>query len=230
MTVEQDGPIMPEDKEAEFQRRYTILSSSGSPELSSSLADQTKRVLFDVFGQVYRLGAPDEETALLRLSKDAERIKYNISLPSTQFVGLVSKAEGKLVGFSYAVPSVQRIMHGVYYDNPFHNEYRENDLSTSEFNAREERTAEVSWTMIHPDHRGKGGWRHMMDALESRLVDTGKYDWMTRYVRTANDYANGKFRGRYADRIVYEYPENSYLGPRRYFRVALPQATPALTA
>ena len=210
-------------REAEFAQKYTVIALEGGPEVLQEYFHPALSLFDDEFIPVLHDAYPDPETEDVFRDNIYRDIGIRLLDSRTIFVGLVENTSENLVGFTYAYPS-QNSADIVGDDKAdIDREFEASSLSLTEFNRRQERTAEVGWTIIDPLHRGKGGWSKMMDRLESKLEATGQYDDMCRTVRTANNYANGIFRSRYSAHIIYEHPTRYNIGDQIYYRVNLPK-------
>lgn len=136
--------------------------------------------------------------------------------PTTYAVLLREKITRELVGFTYAIPGETDFNNSALR----HREQAHLGLSRDEYDAMWRSTSEVGFTGIIPEHRGKGGWSMMMDALDTHLSQT-PYTHMVRYVRVADAYAE-KVKIRYGNNIIYEdRVNNNEFGEQRYFRIHL---------
>lgn len=201
------------DEEALFHEIYKVIVIPEGQDINDAYAEnafslfkENMTPLFTDFG-----GWAADSVATFSFST----LQDDIDDAETLFVALGERRSDKLVGFTYALPDTK-------FDKAYMRvEANQLGLSEEEYRSRQTKTAEIGCTLIQPEHRGKGGWSHMMDALEVNLRNSGKYMEMTRLVRQENNYAN-KIERRYQRRITTKIPDiPSPIGPQTYFRIRL---------
>ncbi len=106
-------------------------------------------------------------------------------------VVVLLKEESKIVGFSLAMP----------------------DKGVNEGNLY------ICATEILPEEQGKGRVGVLIGVLEKEARTRG-FKFLTRHARVANGYADNVSK-HYGNRIVETHEDESDIGPRRYFKIAL---------
>lgn len=196
------------------EQLYYAEGFRGSFKKYIEIKDSVEGILAESAGDIF-IRHGDEEYERLMKSSNAQA-KKGLSSFLADAALLREQNSDEIVGFTYAFPaSISR-------SSLYVQEQVENDMSADTFEHLQGQSAEVGWTAISEAHRGKGGWSLMMETLEARLK-ARDYDYMTRFARVDNGYAD-KIKQRYGEeKIVYEFPyeEADYMGKQVYFRTKL---------
>lgn len=124
----------------------------------------------------------------------------------------------EMVGFTYARPAPEIAVTTFERER---DDFLAKGGTEEEFAAMQEHTAAVMWTVVHPNHRQRGGFSSMIRKFDEEILSSGKFDYMVCQVRHANGLADATAR-RYDGKIEYreEVPDSPY-GPQTYFRIKL---------
>jgi hypothetical protein len=141
------------------------------------------------------------------LELEAERIEKEVRSPET--TGVLLRDKFGIVGFASFSPLPEEIK-----------EELPAEVDTTEIT---DRLAGVNWTIIQPEHRGKGGLQLLMDAMDKQLIADTRFDYVYAQIRTENAFAQ-RMRKRYESHIIAERDYNDMiLGPQKQYVFRIPR-------